>query len=69
MLTCLASFFFLGFVFCLSCLVNNGLPGCVGAGGCLLVGRLGWCGRVLWLVGGWLRFPLFVGGRVCFVDG
>lgn len=25
MLTCLASFFFLGFVFCLSCLVNNGL--------------------------------------------
>ena len=26
MLMCLASFFFLGFVFCLSCLVNNGLP-------------------------------------------
>lgn len=80
MLTCLASFFFLFLSFVLSCcLVNNGLPGCVGAGGCL--GWLGvgwWCGlglvwvcfvRVLGLVGGWLRFPLFVGGLVCFVDG
>lgn len=48
MLTCLASFFLLVLSFVLSCcLVNNGLPGCVGAGGCLLVGRLGWCGRVL----------------------
>ena len=70
MLTCLASFFFLVLSFVLSCcLVNNGLPGCVGAGGCLLVGCLGWCGRVLGLVGGWLRFPLFVGGWVCFVGG
>lgn len=70
MLTCLASFFFLGFVFCfVSCLVNNGLPGCVGAGGCLLVGCLGWCGRVLWLVGGWLCLLLCVGGWVCFVVG
>ena len=70
MLTCLASFFLLVLSFVLSCcLVNNGLPGCVGAGGCLLVGCLGWCGRVLWLVGGWLRFPLFVGGWVCFVGG
>ena len=25
--------------------------------------------RAVGLVGGWLRFPLFVGGRVCFVDG
>lgn len=49
MLTCLASFFLLVLSFVLSCcLVNNGLPGCVGAGGCLLVGCLGWCGRVLW---------------------
>ena len=70
MLMCLASFFFLFLSFVLSCcLVNNGLPGCVGAGGCLLVGCLGWCGRVLGLVGGWLRFPLFVGGWVCFVGG
>ena len=70
MLTCLASFFLLVLSFVLSCcLVNNGLPGCVGAGGCLLVGCFGWCGRVLGLVGGWLRFPLFVGGWVCFVDG
>lgn len=49
MLTCLASFFLLVLSFVLSCcLVNNGLPGCVGAGGCLLVGCLGWCGCVLW---------------------
>ena len=54
MLTCLASFFLLVLSFVLSCcLVNNGLPGCVGAGGCLLVGCLGWCGCV------------FVGGRKC----
>lgn len=53
MLTCLASFFFLFLSFVLSCcLVNNGLPGCVGAGGCLLVGCLGWCGCFLGLVGG-----------------
>lgn len=64
MLTCLASFFLLVLSFVLSCcLVNNGLPGCVGAGGCLLVGCLGWCGRVLWLVGGWLCLS-FVCGRV-----
>lgn len=74
MLTCLASFFLLVLSFVLSCcLVNNGLPGCVGAGGCLLVGRLGWCGCVLWravgLVGGWLCLPLCVGGWVCFVGG
>lgn len=70
MLTCLASFFLLVLSFVLSCcLVNNGLPGCVGAGGCLLVGCLGWCGRVLGLVGGWLCLPLFVGGWVCFVVG
>ena len=68
MLTCLASFFFLGFVFCfVSCLVNNGLPGCVGAGGCLLVGCLGWCGCVLVArrgVGWWLVVFAFVCGRV-----
>lgn len=70
MLTCLASFFLLVLSFVLSCcLVNNGLPGCVGAGGCLLVGCLGWCGRVLGLVGGWLCLLLFVGGWVCFVVG
>lgn len=41
MLTCLASFFLLVLSFVLSCcLVNNGLPGCVWAGGCLLVGCL-----------------------------
>lgn len=58
MLTCLASFFLLVLSFVLSCcLVNNGLPGCVGAGGCLLVGCLGWCGCVLVArrgVGWWL---------------
>lgn len=68
MLTCLASFFFLGFVFCfVSCLVNNGLPGCVGAGGCLLVGCLGWCGCVLVArrgVGWWLVVFVLVCGRV-----
>ena len=70
MFMCLASFFLLVLSFVLSCcLVNNGLPGCVGAGGCLLVGCLGWCGRVLGLVGGWLCLPLFVGGWVCFVVG
>ena len=69
MLTCLASFRVFLSWFCLFCLVNNGLPGCVGAGGCLLVGCLGWCGRVLWLVGGWLCLPLCVGGCVCFVGG
>ena len=70
MLTCLASFFLLVLSFVLSCcLVNNGLLGCVGAGGCLLVGCLGWCGRVLWLVGGWLCLSLCVGGCVCFVGG
>ena len=57
-LTCLASFFLLVLSFVLSCcLVNNGLPGCVGAGGCLLVGCLGWCGCVLVArrgVGWWL---------------
>ena len=50
MLTCLASFFLLVLSFVLSCcLVNNGLPGCVGAGGCL-----GWCGCVLCVFWGWL---------------
>lgn len=53
MLTCLASFFFLVLFFVLSCcLVNNGLPGCVGAGGCVL-----WDGRkcvCLLLVGYWV---------------
>lgn len=61
-------FLSLGFVFCfVSCLVNNGLPGCVGAGGCLLVGRLGWCGCVLVArrgVGWWLVVFAFVCGRV-----
>lgn len=62
MLTCLASFFFLVLSFVLSCcLVNNGLSGCVGAGGCLLVGCLGWCGCVLWLVGGWLCLSFVCG--------
>ena len=53
------SFFWFCLLFVLSCCsVNNGLPGCVGAGGCLLVGCLGW-----------LCLPLCVGGCVCFVDG
>lgn len=70
MLTCLASFFFLFLSFVLSCcLVNNGLPGCVGAGGCLLVGCLGWCGCVLcvfwgWLVVGCVFLCLWAGGCV-----
>lgn len=68
MLTCLASFFFLFLSFVLSCcLVNNGLPGCVGAGGCLLVGCLGWCGCVLVArrgVGWWLVVFVLVCGRV-----
>ena len=68
MLTCLASFFFLVLSFVLSCcLVNNGLHGCVGAGGCLLVGCLGWCGCVLVArrgVGWWLVVFAFVCGRV-----
>ena len=65
MLTCLASFFLLVLSFVLSCcLVNNGLPGCVGAGGCLLVGCLGWCGRVLCVFWGWLVVFAFVCGRV-----
>ena len=44
MLTCLASFFFLGFVSCLvlSCLVNNGVAVCGGCG----VGCVGWFGPV-----------------------
>lgn len=67
-LTCLASFFLLVLSFVLSCcLVNNGLPGCVGAGGCLLVGCLGWCGCVLVArrgVGWWLVVFAFVCGRV-----
>ena len=73
MLTCLASFFLLVLSFVLSCcLVNNGLPGCVGAGGCLLVGCVGgWvcsCGAPWgWLVVGCVC--LCVGGWVCFVDG
>jgi len=54
MLTCLASFFLLVLSFVLSCcLVNNGLPGCVGAGGCLLVGVFG----LVWVC--------FVDGRKC----
>ena len=65
MLTCLASFFFLGFVFSfVFCLVNNGLPGCVGLGwcGCVLVARRG--------VGWWLVvFVCVCGGWVCFVGG
>lgn len=68
MLTCLASFFLLVLSFVLSCcLVNNGLPGCVGAGGCLLVGRLGWCGCAFVArrgVGWWLVVFAFVRGRV-----
>ena len=53
------SFFWFCLLFVLSCcLVNNGLPGCVGAGGCLLVGCLGW-----------LCLPLCVGWCVCFVGG
>ena len=70
MLTCLASFFLLVLSFVLSCcLVNNGLPGCVGAGECLLVGCLGWCGCVLcvfwgWLVVGCVCLCLWAGGRV-----
>lgn len=70
MLTCLASFFLLVLSFVLSCcLVNNGLPGCVGAGGCLLVGCLGWCGCVLCVFWGWLAvgcvfFCLWAGGCV-----
>ena len=68
MLTCLASFFLLVLSFVLSCcLVNNGLPGCVGAGGCLLVGCLGWCGCVLVArrgVGWWLVVFVLVCGRV-----
>ena len=70
MLTCLASFFFLFLSFVLSCcLVNNGLPGCVGAGGCLFVGCLGWCGCVLcvfwgWLVVGCVFLCLWAGGCV-----
>ena len=65
MLTCLASFFLLVLSFVLSCcLVNNGLPGCVGAGGCL-----GWCGCVLcvfwgWLVVGCVFLCLWAGGCV-----
>ena len=63
MLTCLASFFFLVLFFVLSLVwLITGLLGCVGAGGCLLVGCLGWCGRVLGLVGGWLCLSLCVGG-------
>lgn len=48
MLTCLASFFFLGFVLVLSCLVNNGLSWvwCFGARG---FGVRVWCGW--WLLG------------------
>lgn len=44
MLTCLASFFFLGFVSCLvlSCLVNNGVAVCGGCG----AGCVGWFGPV-----------------------
>lgn len=39
MLTCLASFFLLVLSFVLSCcLVNNGLPGCVGGCVCFVVG-------------------------------
>ena len=68
MLTCLASFFLLVLSFVLSCcLVNNGLPGCVGAGGCLLVGRLGWWLVVFWgwlVVGWWLVVFVLVCGRV-----
>ena len=73
MLTCLASFFFLFLSFVLSCcLVNNGLPGCVGAGGCLLVGCLGWCGCVLcvfwgWLVVGCVFLCLWAGGCVLWM--
>ena len=73
MLTCLASFFLLVLSFVLSCcLVNNGLPGCVGAGGCLLVGCLGWCGCVLcvfwgWLVVGCVFLCLWAGGCVLWM--
>lgn len=74
MLTCLASFFFLVLFFVLSCcLVNNGLSGCVGVGGCLFVGCLGWCGCVVvgvlwgWLVVGCVCLCVWVG--VCFVGG
>lgn len=45
----LASFFFLGFVFCLVCLVNNGLPW-VWCGGLRVCGVPWWvivCGFVL----------------------
>ena len=39
MLTCLVSFFFLVLSFVLSCcLVNNGLPGCVGGCVCFVIG-------------------------------
>lgn len=75
MLTCLASFFLLVLFFVLSCcLVNNGLPGCVGAGGCLLVGCLGWCGCVLcvfwgWLVVGCVCLCVWAGGCVLWVGG
>lgn len=62
MLMCVASFFFLGFVFCLSCLVNNGLSW-------VLVCGVGWwlarvflaCSGVFFLFGegvscvGWCR--------------
>ena len=50
MLTCLVSFFFLGFVLVLSCLVNNGLSWvwCFGARG-----------------GGWPVFLLCAGGCGC----
>ena len=64
MLTCLVSFFLLVLFFVLSCcLVNNGLSGCVGAGGCLFVACLGWCGCVLCVFWGWL-VVVFVCGRV-----
>ena len=58
----MCAFLFLGFVFCLSCLVNNGLLCVVGAGGCFCGWRWGvvcGCGCVFFVCG----------VRVCVVGG
>lgn len=79
MLTCLASFFFLGFVFCLSCLVNNGLSWVLVCGvgwwlvrvflACSGVFLFVWWGCVLcWLVpGGAVVCPWWVIGLLFLV--